>query len=72
MAADSSSGIPVVAIGGSAGSFEAFKTFFTGMPADSGAAFVVIQHLLPTHESLLSELLARQTPMQDRKSIGKR
>lgn len=63
-AADSSSGIPVVDIGGSAGSFEPFKTFFTDMPADSGAAFVVIQHLLPTHASLLPELLAYHTRMR--------
>ncbi len=63
-AAGSTSGFPVVGIGGSAGSFEPFKTFFTGMPADSGAAFVVIQHLLPTHESLLPELLAQHTRMR--------
>ncbi len=56
--------IPVVGIGGSAGSLEAFKTFFTNMPVDSGAAFVVIQHLAPTHESLLAELLAQHTRMR--------
>ncbi len=58
------SAIPVVGIGGSAGSLEAFKTFFTNMPVDSGAAFVVIQHLAPTHESLLAELLAQHTRMR--------
>ena len=66
-AADSaqiSSGIPVVGIGGSAGSLDPLKTFFTTMPADSGAAFVVIQHLAPTHESLLTELVAQQTQMK--------
>ncbi len=56
--------IPVVGMGGSAGSLEVFKTFFTSMPADSGAAFVVIQHLAPTHESLLAEILAQQTRMK--------
>ena len=56
--AGSSSGIPVVGMGGSSGSLGAFKTFFTTMPADSGAAFVVIQHLAPTHQSLLAEILA--------------
>ncbi|MGC2063423.1 MAG: chemotaxis protein CheB, partial [Thermodesulfovibrionales bacterium] len=56
-------GIPVVGIGGSAGSLEVFKTFFANMPADSGAAFVVIQHLAPAHESLLAEILAQQTRM---------
>ncbi|RJQ16700.1 MAG: hypothetical protein C4560_09110 [Nitrospiraceae bacterium] len=59
--ADRSSGIPVVGLGGSAGSLEAFRTFFTTMPSDSGAAFVVIQHLAPRHVSLLAELLAQHT-----------
>ena len=63
-AADNPSAIPVVGMGGSAGSLEAFKTFFTAMPADSGAAFVVIQHLAPTHESLLAEILAQHTRMK--------
>ncbi len=63
-AAESPTGIPVVGMGGSAGSFEPFKTFLTDMPADSGAAFVVIQHLFPTHESLLPELLAQHTLMK--------
>ena len=61
--ADISSGIPVVGIGGSAGAMEPFKTFFSSMPADSGAAFVVIQHLAPAHESLLPEILAQHTRM---------
>ena len=34
------------------------------MPADSGAAFVIIQHLAPAHASLLSELLAQHTRMK--------
>ena len=62
--ADGSSGIPVVGMGGSAGSLEVFKTFFAAMPADSGAAFVVIQHLAPAHASLLPELLAQHTRMK--------
>jgi len=57
-------GIPVVGMGGSAGSLEAFKSFFKDMPADSGAAFVVIMHLSPTHESLLPELLTQHTQMR--------
>jgi two-component system CheB/CheR fusion protein len=61
---DATTGVPVVALGGSAGALEPFNQFFAGMPADSGAAFVVIQHLSPTHESLLPELLARHTRMR--------
>jgi two-component system CheB/CheR fusion protein len=33
------------------------------MPADSGIAFVLLPHLDPTHESLMVDLLARQTTM---------
>ena len=61
---DSSRGIPVVGIGGSAGSLAPFKTFFTAMPADSGAAFAIIQHLAPDHESLLAGLLSQHTSMR--------
>ena len=57
------SGIPVIGIGGSAGALESFRNFLTAMPADSGAAFVVIQHLAPAHSSMLAELLAQYTHM---------
>lgn len=57
------SGCPIVGIGASAGGLDAFKKFFSAMPADSGMAFVLIPHLDPTHESLMVELLTRQTAM---------
>ncbi len=53
----------IVGIGASAGGLEAFTSFFTYMPPDSGMAFVLVQHLDPQHPSLLPELLARHTPM---------
>ena len=62
--AGGSSGIPVVGLGGSAGSLGSFEGFFAAMPADSGAAFVVIQHLAPAHASLLPELVAQHTRMK--------
>ncbi len=55
--------LAVVGIGASAGGLEAFKQFLTAMPADTNLAFVLIQHLDPTHESLTVELLARHTEM---------
>lgn len=69
-ASDETDGKPgyIVAIGGSAGGFEAFEHFFAGMPPDTGMAFVVIQHLDPTHESLLSELLQRAAAMPVREA----
>jgi two-component system CheB/CheR fusion protein len=54
---------PIVGMGASAGGLEAFQAFFSSMPADSGMAFVLVQHLDPRHETLMPELLARHTPM---------
>src|SRR5690349_9978666 len=54
---------PVVGIGASAGGLDAFRKFFSNMPADSGLAFVLIPHLDPTHASLMVDLLARSTAM---------
>lgn len=53
----------IVGIGASAGGLEAFKTFFSHMPADSEMAFVLVQHLAPEHTSLLGELVGRSTTM---------
>ena len=39
------------------------ERFFKAMPAESGMAFVVVQHLSPDFKSLMDELLARFTPM---------
>src|SRR6266568_4462226 len=54
---------PVVGIGGSAGGLEAFTQLLRHLPATLGMAYVFVQHLNPTHESLLTDLLARATPM---------
>jgi two-component system, chemotaxis family, CheB/CheR fusion protein len=56
--------LPLVGLGGSAGSITVLKTFFERMPADSGLAFVVVLHLSPEHESALPELLQRSTQMR--------
>ncbi len=55
---------PIVGIGASAGGLDAFQKFFTNMPPDTGMAFVLVQHLDPTHKSILSELIKRYTSMQ--------
>ena len=54
---------PIVGIGASAGGLEAFETFFSHMPADSGMAFVLVQHLDPRHDTLMPELLSKHTAM---------
>lgn len=55
--------VPVVGVGASAGGLEALERMFAAMPADVGAAYVVVQHLSPDHVSMMDELLARVTPM---------
>ena len=47
----------IVGIGASAGGVQSLKAFFENVPPDSGAAFVVILHLSPAHESHLAEIL---------------
>jgi two-component system CheB/CheR fusion protein len=54
---------PIVGLGASAGGLEALKSFFSKMPVDIGAAFVIIQHLDPKHSSMTAEILARHTKM---------
>ncbi|WP_247233422.1 chemotaxis protein CheB [Telluribacter sp. SYSU D00476] len=54
---------PVAAIGASAGGLEAISELLEHLPPDTGIAFVIIQHLSPTHESVLPELLANKTTM---------
>jgi two-component system CheB/CheR fusion protein len=54
---------PVVGIGASAGGLEAFTHLFEHLPATTGMAYVIIQHLDPAHASLLPSLLARMTSM---------
>ena len=53
----------VVGIGASAGGLSALQELFDHLPHDSGAAFVVIQHLSPDFKSLMKELLERHTKM---------
>lgn len=54
----------VIGIGASAGGLEAIEQFLSHVPVFCGAAFVVIQHLDPTHTGMLPELLQRITPMK--------
>jgi two-component system CheB/CheR fusion protein len=55
--------LSVVGIGASAGGLEAVKRLLAAMPADTGVAFILVQHLDPRHPSLLVELLAPVAPM---------
>jgi two-component system, chemotaxis family, CheB/CheR fusion protein len=55
--------VSIVGIGASAGGLEAFEQLLAALPPDSGMGFVLVQHLAPKHESILSELLGRATMM---------
>jgi two-component system CheB/CheR fusion protein len=53
----------IVAIGASAGGIPALQNFFSGIPQNTGAAFVVVLHLDPQHHSELSAIVAARTKM---------
>lgn len=54
---------PVVAIGASAGGLEAMIELLKYLPADTGMAFIYVQHLSPDHKSMLTEILSKKTSM---------
>lgn len=56
-----SQGFYVAGLGASAGGLQALRSFFEAIPAKSGVAFVVVQHLAPDHPSQMVELLATHT-----------
>ena len=53
----------IVGIGASAGGLEALEQFLGRVPAASGLAYVIVQHLDPTHKGMMPELLQRSTAM---------
>src|SRR6266478_9045101 len=54
---------PIVGIGASAGGLEAFTQFLKALGAGTEMGYVLVQHLDPSHESALTELLAKTTEM---------
>src|SRR5271166_5170140 len=56
-------GFPVVGLGASAGGLDAFRRLLAVLPAGTGMAFILIQHLDPTHASMMVDLLAGHTPL---------
>jgi two-component system CheB/CheR fusion protein len=59
----SATSFPIVGVGASAGGLEALSAFLKVLPARSGMAAVIIQHLAPEHESALTQLLGKVTSM---------
>ncbi len=64
LSAQASASFPIVGIGASAGGLEALEHFLGCVPAASGMAFVIVQHLDPTHKGIMPELLQRVTRMK--------
>ncbi len=54
----------VVAIGASAGGLEAMMELLKYLPANTGMAFIYVQHLSPDHKSMLTEILSGKTKMK--------
>ncbi|HVW62532.1 MAG TPA: CheR family methyltransferase, partial [Puia sp.] len=55
---------PVVAIGASAGGLEAILLLLEHLPGDTGAAYVILQHLSADHDSVLPALLEKKSRMK--------
>jgi two-component system CheB/CheR fusion protein len=53
----------VVGVGASAGGLDAFRRVLDALPLGSGMAFILVQHLDPTHDSMLVELLTSHSPL---------
>ena len=61
--ARAATGTRTVGLGASAGGLVALEQFLAQVPPSSGLAYVVVQHLAPTHKAMLVELLQRGTAM---------
>ncbi|MBC7694526.1 MAG: PAS domain-containing protein [Burkholderiales bacterium] len=62
-AAKTSKYFPVVAIGTSTGGLKAVSLFLKNLPAKTGMAYIIVQHLSKDHESYLTSILAKTTDM---------
>ncbi|MBT9596529.1 MAG: PAS domain-containing protein [Vitreoscilla sp.] len=63
-------GVRVVGLGASAGGLEPLEQFLSGVPGASGLAYLVVQHMDPTHKTLLVELLQRATSMPVHEAVN--
>src|SRR5262245_50093242 len=54
---------PIVAVGASAGGLEAFEQLLSAIPSGISMSFVLIPHLAPKHESIMTELLSKYSKL---------
>jgi two-component system, chemotaxis family, CheB/CheR fusion protein len=60
---------PIVGLGASAGGLDAARRLLAALPPSTGMAFILIQHLDPTHASMMVDLLAGNTPMKVQQAV---
>ena len=65
-------GVRVVGLGASAGGLDPLQEFLSSVPAASDLAYIVVQHLDPTHKTMLVELLQRATLMPVQQAVDGR
>lgn len=61
---------PIVGVGASAGGLEALNELLANVGSDAEMAFVIVQHLDPTHESMMAELIDRKTGIKVEQIVG--
>lgn len=59
----SSNNLMVVGIGSSAGGLEALTSLIKGLPGNNNTAYIIAQHLSPKHNTMLVELLSRESTL---------
>jgi two-component system CheB/CheR fusion protein len=62
---------PVVGLGASAGGLDAFRRLLAVLPAGTGMAFLLIQHLDPTHASMTVDFADRPYAVEGTGSSGR-
>ncbi|EAR50848.1 PAS [Oceanicola granulosus HTCC2516] len=65
---DPSRDYPVIGIGASAGGLDALQRLFGALGERLGAAVLVVQHLDPSHPSIMHELIARRCDLSVREA----
>lgn len=58
------SDLTIIGVGSSAGGLEAISELVGSLNPDMNATYIVVQHLSPHHNSLMTELVARQTTLE--------
>lgn len=58
--------LTIIGIGSSAGGLEAIRSLVAALPPDAPVSYVVVQHMSPHHDSLMTALVSRDTKLEVR------